>query len=124
MLLAWRGFHQFRSGTNARAWLFQIMMNAFHARGRMLRPATVPLGDRDWVTKSHAEAAAEVRQALDELAVDHREVLLLGVVEGFKCQEISEILGVPVGTVMSRLSRARGAIRARLAPKCTAKASS
>ncbi len=57
--------------------------------------------------------------ALDGLTEEHRTVLLLGVVEGFTCQEMSEILSTPIGTVMSRISRARQALRARLegAPK-------
>jgi RNA polymerase sigma-70 factor (ECF subfamily) len=56
-------------------------------------------------------------EALGALPVDHRTVLLLGVVEGFTCREISEILSVPMGTVMSRLSRAREALREILAPE-------
>ncbi len=121
MLSAWRGFHQFQAGTNARAWLFRIMMNAFHSRGRKVRPALVPIDGHDRAGGPDLVAAAEVAQALDELAIEHRTVLLLGVVEGFTCQEIAEILGVPIGTVMSRLSRAREALRGRLAPRCEAK---
>jgi RNA polymerase sigma-70 factor (ECF subfamily) len=121
MLSAWRGFHQFRAGTNARAWLFRIMMNAFHARGRKARPALVPIDGHDRAGGPDISTAAEVGQALDELALEHRTVLLLAVVEGFTCREISEILAVPMGTVMSRLSRARDALRSRLAPKCAAK---
>jgi RNA polymerase sigma-70 factor, ECF subfamily len=121
MLSAWRGFHQFQPGTNARAWLFRIMMNGFHARVRKARPALVPMEGHDRAGGPDISSAAEVAQALDELAVEHRTVLLLSVVEGFTCQEISGILGVPIGTVMSRLSRAREAMRLRLAPKCSAK---
>lgn len=57
----------------------------------------------------------DVSRALDSLHPDHRTVLILGVVEGFTCAEISEILGVPIGTVMSRLSRARQTMRTLLA---------
>ena len=121
MLSAWRGFDRFRAGTNVRAWLFRIMMNAFHARGRKSRPALVPIEGHDRATGADLAAAAEITQAMDELAVEHRTVLLLGVVEGFTCQEISEILSVPIGTVMSRLSRAREALRSRLAPRETQK---
>jgi RNA polymerase sigma-70 factor (ECF subfamily) len=121
MLSAWRGFDQFRVGTNARAWLFRIMMNAYHSRGRKARPALVPIDGHDRAGGPDVATAAEVAQALDELAIEHRTVLLLGVVEGFTCQEISEILGVPIGTVMSRLSRAREALRGRLTPRCEAK---
>ncbi len=59
----------------------------------------------------------EMEQALGALEVDHRAVLLLGVVEGFTCREIGEILSIPVGTVMSRLSRAREALREKVAPE-------
>ena len=121
MLLAWRGFHQFRADSNARAWLFRIMFNAFHARGRKIQaaPAMVPLsaaGDRAVPSRD----GLEVAQALAEMAEEHRTVLLLGVVEGFTCLEMAEILSIPIGTVMSRLSRARKALRTRLEPvtKC------
>ncbi len=128
LLSAWRSFHQFRAGTNARAWLFRILFNAFYGQGRKSRsaPVVVPIGERGRergtgfrAESAHLEAAA-VAAALDGLAVEHRTVLMLGVVEGFTCQEMSEILSVPIGTVMSRLSRARQALRLRLeggAPK-------
>ena len=118
MLSAWRGFDRFRAGTNARAWLFRIMMNAFHARGRRARPVLVPIDGHDRAATFDLTAAAEVAQALEALALEHRAVLLLGVVEGFTCQEMSEILEVPIGTVMSRMSRARGALRDHLKARC------
>lgn len=117
LLLAWRSFHQLRAGTNARAWLFRILFNVFYAQGRKLRrvPDMVPL-TADVLTAAPApDEAMEVSRALDGLQVDHRTVLLLGVVEGFTCGEMAGILSVPVGTVMSRLSRARQAMRTRLA---------
>jgi RNA polymerase sigma-70 factor (ECF subfamily) len=119
MLLAWRGFHQFRAGSNVRAWLFRILLNEFRARARKGRfgPATVPL---TFESEARARvpdvaAAVEMAQALENLTLEHRTVLLLGVVEGFTCQEMAGILAMPVGTVMSRLSRARQALRSRLA---------
>jgi len=126
MFLAWRGFHQFHRDTNIRAWLFRILFNAFHAQGRKLRsaPITVPLEAQELPTDSRVQAVAEISQVLDELGVEHKTVLLLGVVEGFTCREISDILSVPVGTVMSRLARAREALRNRLTPKCSAKEAS
>ncbi|MGC2331638.1 MAG: sigma factor-like helix-turn-helix DNA-binding protein, partial [Candidatus Acidiferrales bacterium] len=54
--------------------------------------------------------------ALDDLSDEHRTVILLAVVEGFTCRELAEILSLPIGTVMSRLSRARQSLRERLAP--------
>jgi RNA polymerase sigma-70 factor (ECF subfamily) len=120
MLLAWRSFHQLQTGANARAWLFRILMNAWYGRIRKLRVATVPLEAHDYPSNPVIETTADVGRALQQLAAEHRAVLLLGVVEGFTCQEMSEILGVPIGTVMSRLSRARDAMRGRLAPQCPA----
>lgn len=122
LLLGWRGFDQFRAGTNARAWLFRILFNVFYAQGRKLRavPAMAPLpeaGNRGLQVSASALAAAEVNQALDSLPVEHRAVILLGIVEGFTCQEMSEILAVPIGTVMSRISRARQSLRERLSSR-------
>jgi RNA polymerase sigma-70 factor, ECF subfamily len=119
LLLAWRGFHQFRAGSNARAWLFRILLNEFRARARKGRfgPATVPLMLASEAAAQLPDVAGtlEMSQALENLTLEHRTVLLLGVVEGFTCQEMAEILQTPVGTVMSRLSRARQALRSRLA---------
>jgi RNA polymerase sigma-70 factor, ECF subfamily len=113
MLAAWRGFHQFRSGTNARAWLFRILINTVHARGRKLRtaPATSPIAEHDFSVEAGVLIGMEVAQALDELPSEQKEVLLLGVVEGFTSQEMAGILSIPIGTVMSRMSRGRLALR-------------
>jgi RNA polymerase sigma-70 factor (ECF subfamily) len=124
LLLAWRSFHQLRAGTNARAWLFRILFNTFHGQGRKLQrvPNMVPLTAEVRAVSPALDEAMEVTRALDALPLDHRTVLLLGVVEGFSCGEIAEILGVPLGTVMSRLSRARQAMRVRLATRKVASA--
>jgi RNA polymerase sigma-70 factor (ECF subfamily) len=116
LLLAWRNFHQFQPGTNARAWLFRILFNAFYAEGRRLRrvPDLIALTAHARTVSPALDEAMEVSQALDGLQLEHRTVLLLGVVEGLTCAEMSEVLSVPIGTVMSRLSRARQAMRARL----------
>ncbi len=123
LLSAWRAFHQFRAGTNARAWLFRILMNAFYAQGRK---APVPLAAPVDVLQARGSVAEslEVAEAISALAVEQRTVLLLGVVEGFTCQEMAGILSVPIGTVMSRMSRARQALRQRLAPECAKKGAS
>ena len=124
MLSAWRGFHQFRAGTNERAWLFRILINAVHARGRKLRsmPPVVSIAAHDVsggavFSRDAALARVQIIQAFEGLPVEQREVLLLGVVEGFTCVEIAEILSIPMGTVMSRLSRGRQALREHLAPE-------
>jgi|SRR4051794_23527596 RNA polymerase sigma-70 factor (ECF subfamily) len=112
-LLAWRGFGQFESGTNAHAWLFRILMNVFRQqkrKGRLLF-ATEPLARAVQATQPSSHASVEVIQAFDRLGSHQRIVLLLAVVEGFRCREISEILNIPIGTVMSRLSRAREVMR-------------
>jgi RNA polymerase sigma-70 factor (ECF subfamily) len=125
LLRAWRGFDRFEPGTNARAWLFRILFNVFYAQGRKIRssPVLVPFrlpgqearpqtGANDFSPLDGAVLSA----ALDDLSEEHRTVILLAVVEGFTCRELSEILSLPIGTVMSRLSRARQSLREALAP--------
>ena len=121
---AWRSFNQFQTGTNMRAWLFRIMFNAFYAHGRQISAAPIlvsldaPGRDTEPQSQSGASLAeiAEISNALEELSSEHRTVLLLAVVEGFTCREMAGILALPIGTVMSRLSRGRQALRERLAP--------
>jgi RNA polymerase sigma-70 factor (ECF subfamily) len=114
LLRAWRSFHQFRTGTSARAWLYRILVNVFHEQARKIRAPLELVPVRNPGANSSTLGRLEMAQALDALPQDHRTVLLLGVVEGFTCRELSEILLVPMGTVMSRLSRAREALREKL----------
>jgi RNA polymerase sigma-70 factor, ECF subfamily len=113
MLLAWRGFHGFQPGTNARAWLFRILFNAFHGGVRKRLPEALP---GSAVVNAKQQETVEIAEALEALPIDQRTVLLLCVVEGFTCGEAAGILDVPMGTVMSRLSRARQELRKSLAP--------
>lgn len=113
MLLAWRGFRGFETGTNARAWLFRIMFNVFHGQGRR-ESRTPDVQPRE--VRPMFQEAAEIAEALDALSLEQRTVLLLCVVEGFTCREAAGILDLPLGTVMSRLSRARQELRESLAP--------
>ncbi|MGA8768455.1 MAG: sigma-70 family RNA polymerase sigma factor [Candidatus Acidiferrales bacterium] len=121
---AWRSFDQFQTGTNMRAWLFRILFNAFYAQGRQISAAPILVSldapgreiEPRCPTGLSLVDTAEVSYALGELSDEHRTVLLLAVVEGFTCREMAEILSVPIGTVMSRLSRARRALRERLLP--------
>jgi len=128
-LRAFRSLHQFKEGTNLRAWLFRIMTNAFinEYRKRSRRPSNSSLDDiEDFYLYDHLidsgiqpvderpeeivlgrMTADDVIGALDELSDDFRQVVLLADVEGFSYREIAEILDIPVGTVMSRLYRAR-----------------
>jgi RNA polymerase sigma-70 factor (ECF subfamily) len=121
-LRAWRGFHQFRAGTNPRAWLFRILLNTCYEQGRKARgaPQIVPIDGPNVRAASGSQPkpsqheAVDVSAALSRLGVEHRTVLLLAIVEGFTCRETADILSVPIGTVMSRLSRARQEFRAQL----------
>lgn len=116
LMRAWRGFDQFHGGTNAKAWLFRILLNTFYGQGRKGRLMLVPLDETDKVGSIGGDATFEVIDALARLPADQRTALMLGAVEGFTCREISEMLSIPMGTVMSRLSRARQALRAQLEP--------
>ena len=113
LLLAWRGFGRFEAGSNVRAWLFRILLNVVRQQRRKSQSsrAFAPSARAVPETRPPGDESVEVRQAFDRLGGDQRTVLLLAAVEGFTCREISEILGVPIGTVMSRLSRAREAMR-------------
>jgi len=114
LLRAWRAFSQFETGTNSRAWLFRILLNAFYEQGRRLKtsPETVPMKERG--ESSQVLEQLEVRQAMDALPEEQRTALMLSVVEGFTSSETAQILSVPIGTVMSRVSRARQSLREKL----------
>jgi len=121
-LQAWKSFHRFEPGTNCRAWLFKILFHCVnHYRRKWFRfpllketeefleanlvaPAAVPDGLTD----------EEILAALDRIPADFRAVVMLVDVEEFSYKEASEILTVPIGTVMSRLSRGRKLLREQL----------
>lgn len=118
---AWRFAGRFEAGTNLRAWLFTILHNTFRnvRRGAGRDPVDVDsdLVDRAAVTVGlgttpedallREARAADVRDALDRLPEQYRHTLWLRDVEEFSYAEIAEMLGIPLGTVMSRLSRGR-----------------
>jgi RNA polymerase sigma-70 factor (ECF subfamily) len=121
-LRALRYQHSYQTGTNMKAWLFSIMRNLFWDRFKGTRREDVSLDDvgdfvlfeklRDEGARPEADvldkiAASEVVVAIDRLPALHREVVLLVDVEGFSYKDAAETLGVPIGTVMSRLHRAR-----------------
>jgi RNA polymerase sigma-70 factor (ECF subfamily) len=112
-LQAWRAFGRFEPGGNVRAWLFRILINAHLGHVRKPRPAPPAARIDDGLLQR-----LEVLQALDRLPEDHRAVLMLAAAEGFTCKEIAEILSLPIGTVMSRLSRARQSMRTLLMSEC------
>ncbi|MDZ7343743.1 MAG: sigma-70 family RNA polymerase sigma factor [candidate division KSB1 bacterium] len=124
---AYRFFDQFEPGTNFKAWIFRILLNTFINRYRQKNrePQQVDFekvafyySERDkerddkyethYDEKRYAELFDdEISQALQKLSYDFRAVVILCDVEGFSYKEIASIIGVPIGTVMSRLSRAR-----------------
>ncbi|WP_207458762.1 sigma-70 family RNA polymerase sigma factor [Azospirillum sp. SYSU D00513] len=112
----------FKAGTNLRAWLFTILHNVHvnQVRSKAARPDEVDVDSVEsrLVTPARQEERVEAREmmrAIDDLPEEQRKVLLLVALEGLKYDEVAELLGVPIGTVMSRLSRAREAVRAKLA---------
>lgn len=125
---ALRGFSSFQAGTNFRAWIFRILRNSFLNSRTGLKTAVefdeeehgnVSADDRSSPEQLllHQAERDTVQQALAELAVPYREILLLCDVEEMSYRDISETLGIPAGTVMSRLSRARKALRNALQKK-------
>lgn len=120
---ALKGFSSFQAGTNFRAWMYRILRNTFLTSRAGMKSFT-PLEDEsgDEVLAVADETPEKIllqrmdeeliHKALDALPVNYREVLLLCDVEEMSYRDIATTLGIPIGTVMSRLSRARGALRA------------
>ena len=124
---ALKGFASFRAGTNFRAWMFRILRNAFLTlRTGLAATSTIALEPEDEEalidtvrpTPESLAIASSTREAMqkaiEELPVPFREVLLLADVEEMSYQEIAETLSIPIGTVMSRLARARERLRLAL----------
>jgi RNA polymerase sigma-70 factor, ECF subfamily len=127
---ALKGFSSFQLGTNFRAWMYRILRNTFlTSRTGLGATMTVTLDPE----QDEPEMAVEnetpetilmkrsdsqiILSAIDDLPVHHREALLLCEVENMSYQEIAETLSIPIGTVMSRLSRARRTLREHLGHK-------
>jgi RNA polymerase sigma-70 factor (ECF subfamily) len=125
-LKAFRAFASFQPGTNFRAWIFQILKNTFlSGRARTQRRDAVTLSSDEILELPASSDSIEsmlfersrldaIRVAIDQLPIIFREVLLLCDVEEASYREIAEILSIPIGTVMSRLARARKAVRESL----------
>jgi RNA polymerase sigma-70 factor (ECF subfamily) len=123
-LKALRNFSSFQPGTNFRAWIFRILRNTFlTSRTTLESRMTVELdydeelpslsacgADPESVLIEYSDITA-LRVAIEQLPLSYREVILLSNVEGLAYREIADTLGVPIGTVMSRLCRARKALR-------------
>jgi RNA polymerase sigma-70 factor (ECF subfamily) len=128
---ALKGFASFAEGTNLRAWMFRILRNAFlNSRAGLAAQKTSSLEEEeirpedavaDEVTPEmillQGESTETIFAALESLPVSHREIVLLCDVDEMSYREIAQVLDVPVGTVMSRLSRARAGLRQALGAK-------
>jgi RNA polymerase sigma-70 factor (ECF subfamily) len=127
---ALRAFDSFEPNTNFKAWIFRILRNAFLntrtgiAATRTVylddTPAALDTADTNLTPEAHLirlDNAAALHSALEQLPPPLREVLLLCDVEEIKYKEIAIILDIPIGTVMSRISRARRTLRELLQPR-------
>ena len=115
---AWSKLHLYRRGTDLRAWLFTVMHNVYVNQLRAARPGAQLDEEMPELSQAaHETAGLELRDldlAIRRLPPEQREVLLLVVLEDMSYGEAAGSLGIPVGTVMSRLARAREKLRAML----------
>jgi RNA polymerase sigma-70 factor, ECF subfamily len=129
-LRALRAAHQFHPGTNLRPWLFQILRNTFYTQykrtqrapdavdpeelERVAQANTAARGSDGLAGSADGAAGLDLTSALNRLPEAYRSVVLLADVEDFTMGEVAAIMGCPVGTVKSRLFRARGILKALL----------
>jgi len=131
---AYKFFDKFKKGTNCKAWLFKIMKNNFinKFRKKAREPSTVSFDQIEGAQGIESQVAGEVsaesklspdldelleddiKYALESLPLEFRMAVILSDISGFTYKEIADIMGTPIGTVRSRLSRARGVLQKKL----------
>ncbi len=121
---AWKSFDHYELGTNCRAWLYKILFNKFDHQRRKKYTQSKYFQEADDLVFLSAKYSApipenltdsQVISALDKLPEHYRSVVLLADVHEFDYKEVAEVLEIPIGTVMSRLSRARTQLKKTLA---------
>jgi len=121
-LQAWKSFHRFEPGTNCRAWLFKILFHCVNHHRRkwfrfpMLKETEEFIESNLTYTEPIPEHLKDedILAALDRIPADFRAVILMVDVEEFAYKDAAEILAIPIGTIMSRLSRGRKLLREQL----------
>ena len=121
-LQAWKSYDRFEAGTNIRAWLYKILFNSVHHyrrkwfNARMVKDGEELLESVAASPQPVAESLTDkdILSALDRLPIEYKGVILLADVEEFSYKEVAQVLEIPMGTVMSRLSRARKLLREQL----------
>ena len=122
---AWAKLHLYRRGTDLRAWLFTVMHNVHVNKVRSAR-ATDPLEDEmpelaQRAAQGDALVVRDLDRAIARLPAEQRAVLLLVTLEEMSYEQVARTLGIPIGTVMSRLSRAREKLRGMMLGQAAAK---
>lgn len=121
LLRGWRAFPRLRESSAAKSWLFSIVRNEYYRGAAAANTAQVVSLDPELPDEREASAGLEMRDALMALPASYAEPLALQVLGGFSCAEIAAMLGTTEGATMTRLTRARQALRRVVAPAAIAR---